>query len=143
MQPAARSIPQPGPAAADPTSLTEAGNEELPAVRFAEAARGLGRAAHALGLDVPAFRCPPRVPGAARTLRRYPGGTVVAVRLRGRPFTEALADMVEGVLVANRIAESDAPRLRPVLVAAAQGQPAPVDDAEIVVPPLAAVAVAA
>lgn len=94
---------------------------DLPAVRFAEAARRLGRAAHALGLEVPAFRCPPKVPGAARTLRRYPGGTVVAVRLRGRPFEEALSDMVAGVLVANRVAEADAARLRPVLAEAVAG----------------------
>jgi hypothetical protein len=124
---------------------------ELPAVRFAEAARSLGRAAHAVGLDVPAFRCPPKVPGAARTLRRYPGGTVVAVRLRGRAFEEALADMVEGVLVANRVPEPDATRLRPVLAAAAAGDAAAEGgpgagaghEAEIVVPPLASVAVAA
>jgi len=125
---------------------------ELPAVRFAEAARSLGRAAHAVGLEVPAFRCPPKVPGAARTLRRYPGGTVVAVRLRGRAFEEALSDMVEGVLVANRVPEPDATRLRPVLAAAAAGE-AEVEveaaaamaagEAEIVVPPLASVAVAA
>jgi hypothetical protein len=134
-----------GPAA-EPAAESVA--EELPAVRFAEAARRLGRSAHALGLEVPAFRCPPKVPGAARTLRRYPGGTVVAIRLRGRPFTEALADMVEGVLVANRVPEADAARLRPVLAGAAHGEEAPVEEAqieeaEIVVPRLAAVAVAA
>lgn len=124
---------------------------ELPAVRFAEAARSLGRAAHAVGLEVPAFRCPPKVPGAARTLRRYPGGTVVAVRLRGRPFEEALADMVEGVLVANRVLEPDATRLRPVLAAAAAGEAEVAvghatdagHEADIVVPPLASIAVAA
>jgi hypothetical protein len=118
-------------------------DEELPAVRFAEAARRLGRAAHALGLEVPAFRCPPKVPGAARTLRRYPGGTVVAIRLRGRPFPDALADMVEGVLVANRVPEADAGRLRPVLAGAAHGEEMPGDEAEIVVPRLAVVPVAA
>jgi len=117
--------------------------EELPAVRFAEAARSLGHAAHALGLEVPAFRCPPKVPGAVRTLRRYPGGTVVAVSLRGRPFEEALADMVEGVLVANRIPESDAARFRPTLAAAAAGEAEIGSEAEIVVPPLVAVAAAA
>lgn len=114
---------------------------ELPAVRFAEAARRLGRAAHELGLEVPAFRCPPKVPGADRTLRRYPGGTVVAVRLRGRSFEGVLADMVEGVLVANRVAEADADRFRPVLAGAAHGEGADASvEAEIVVPPLAAVA---
>ncbi len=136
-----------------PTAIPTAPPAELPAVRFAEAARSLGRAAHAVGLEVPAFRCPPKVPGAARTLRRYPGGTVVAVRLRGRAFEEALADMVEGVLVANRVPEPDATRLRPVLAAAAAGEAEVAaevglaatagHEAEIVVPPLASVAVAA
>ena len=38
-----------------------------PALRFAETARRLGDSARGVGLAVPAFRCPPRVPGAART----------------------------------------------------------------------------
>src|SRR3954471_20968869 len=58
----------------------------LPATRFADVARRLGAATHAAGLAVPAFRCPPRAPGALRTIRRYPGGAVVSVRLRDRPF---------------------------------------------------------
>ena len=62
-----------------PQSVTETATEstvttvtELPALRFADAARRLGAAAHEAGLQVPAFRSPPRVPGAARTIRRYP-----------------------------------------------------------------------
>jgi hypothetical protein len=88
------------------------GVDDLPALRFTAAARGLGAAARAAGLAVPAFRCPPRLAGATRTIRRFPGGTVVSVRLRGRAFDDAVADMVEGVLVANRVAPSDAPALR-------------------------------
>jgi hypothetical protein len=104
------------------------GMENLPALRFAEAARRLGAAAHAAGLTVPAFRSPPRLAGAERTIRRYPGGTVVSVRLRDRPFEAALDDMVEGVLVANRVEPADAVRLRDVLedavhVAEAGGAP--------------------
>jgi hypothetical protein len=95
--------------------------ENLPALRFAEAARRLGAAAHAAGLAVPAFRCPPRLAGAQRTIRRYPGGTVVSVRLRDRPFEAALDDMVEGVLVANRVEPGDAVRLREVLEDAVHG----------------------
>ncbi len=91
---------------------------ELPAMRFADVARRLGAATHAAGLAVPAFRCPPRVPGANRTIRRYPGGAVVSVRLRGRPFDDAVADMVEGVVAANRVPEADAPRVRDLLRAA-------------------------
>src|SRR5215470_6982501 len=86
-----------------------------PTLRFAEVARRLGAAAHAHGLAVPAFRSPPRTPGVARTLRRYPGGTVVSVRLRDRPFPAVVADMVDGVLAANRVAPSDADALRAAL----------------------------
>ena len=91
---------------------------ELPALRFADVARRLGAAAHEAGLSVPAFRSPPRVPGAARTIRRYPAGAVVSVRLRGRPFPEVVTDMVDGVLAANRVPPSDAPRVRARLAAA-------------------------
>ena len=98
--------------------------DNLPALRFAEAARRLGVAARGAGLAVPAFRCPPRIAGAVRTIRRYPGGTVVSVRLRGRPFEQALVDMVEGVLVANRVDPSAAPALRALLRRAAGDPPA-------------------
>ena len=91
---------------------------QLPALRFADAARRLGAAAHEAGLDVPAFRSPPRVPGAARTIRRFPAGSVVSVRLRGRPFGEVLTDMVDGVLAANRVADADAGGMRARLCAA-------------------------
>src|SRR5262245_56282441 len=91
---------------------------ELPAVRFAEIARRLGAAAHEAGLSVPAFRSPPRVPGAARTIRRYPAGAVVSVRLRGRPFADVITDMVDGVLAANRVPPADAPRVRTRLTGA-------------------------
>ena len=64
---------------------------------------------------MPAFRCPPRVAGALRTIRRYPGGAVVAVRLRGRPFADVVSDMVEGVLAVNRLDETAASRMRPLL----------------------------
>jgi hypothetical protein len=91
---------------------------ELPALRFADAARRLGAAAHEAGLAVPAFRSPPRVPDATRTIRRYPAGSVVSVRLRARPFSDVVADMVDGVLAANRVPPADAPRLRARLAAA-------------------------
>ena len=91
-----------------------------PALRFAETARRLGDSARSAGLAVPAFRCPPRVAGAARTIRRYPGGTVVSVRLRERPFDEVVTDMVEGVLVANRLTGDAALRFRTTLLEAAR-----------------------
>ena len=89
-------------------------------VRFAAAARRLGAACAARGLVAPAFRSPPRPPGADRTLRRRPdGGAVVAVRLRGRPFAAVAADMVEGTLLANSVAAPDARAHRAALLAAA------------------------
>lgn len=84
-------------------------------VRFARVARQLGAAARASGLEVPAFRSPPRVPGAVRTIRRLPGGAVVAVAVRDRPFAEVVADMVEGIVVANGLGGVAATRLRTVL----------------------------
>ena len=72
---------------------------------------------------VPAFRSPPRVPDAARTIRRYPAGAVVSVRLRGRPFADVVRDMVDGVLAANGVAPADAPRVRAQLTAALDTTP--------------------
>jgi hypothetical protein len=97
---------------------------QLPATRFADVARRLGAATHAAGLAVPAFRCPPRVPDALRTIRRYPGGAVVSVRLRGRPFADVVTDMVDGVVAVNRVPEPDAPRVRASLQAALRGDAA-------------------
>ena len=89
------------------------------AVGFSEAARSLAVEARRLGLAVPGFRSPPRVAGTDRSLRRRPGAPpAVAVRLRGRPFEAVVADMVEGVVVANGLAGAEADRCRSVLFAA-------------------------
>ena len=93
---------------------------------FAAAARRLGDAARGAGLAVPAFRSPPRVAGAMRTIRRYPGGTVVSVQLRDRPHEAVAADMVEGVVATNRLTGDAALRARTLLaeaVAGIAGQP--------------------
>jgi hypothetical protein len=37
------------------------------------------------------------------------------VRLRGRPFEDAVTDMVDGVVAANRVPEADAARVRELL----------------------------
>jgi hypothetical protein len=91
---------------------------EAGALLFSQAARRLGAATRAAGLTVPAFRSPPRVAEALRTIRRYPGGAVVAVRLRGRPLADVASDMVEGVLAVNRLDETAAVRMRPLLLQA-------------------------
>jgi hypothetical protein len=88
------------------------------ALRFAEAARTLGDAARSLGLTLPAFRSPPRLAGVHRTLRRRDSGITVAVRLRERPWAAVVADMVDGVIVANGLTGSAASSARAALWAA-------------------------
>ena len=81
-------------------------------VDFARTARLLGRVARARGLIVPGFRCPPRVVGADRTVRRRAGAAVVSVRVRDRPGAAVVADMIEGIVVVNGLVTPDADRLR-------------------------------
>ena len=89
--------------------------QPVSALRFAHVARVLGAAARAGGLQVPAFRSPPRVAGTARTIRRYPGGAVVAVQIRGRPFADVVTDMIDGVIAANVLEGDTAARVRRML----------------------------
>ena len=84
-------------------------------LRFTAAARALADAARRLGLQPPGFRSPPRLGSVDRSLRRHQRGTVVAVRLRGRPWAAVLADMVEGVVAANDLTAGDADRVRSAL----------------------------
>ena len=86
--------------------------EPATAADFAAAARTLTREARARGLIGPSFRCPPRLVGVDRTLRRRGEGAVVSVRLRGRPWIAVLGDMIEGVVVANRLSPPRSDRLR-------------------------------
>jgi len=86
-------------------------------------ARFLAAEARAAGLDVPAFRSPPRVSGAARTIRRMGDGAVVSIRIRGRSSEEVAADMIEGIVIANRLAPAVAAPMRERLRASV----APVD----------------
>jgi hypothetical protein len=101
-----------------------------PALRFADAAKRLGAATRAADLVVPAFRCPPRVAGVVRTIRRYPGGAVVSVVIRDRPWDEVASDMVEGVVVVNHLQGEAALRVRTTLLeslGAPDPVPAPAD----------------
>ena len=79
-------------------------------------ARFLAAESREAGLTVPAFRSPPRLAGVARTIRHVGDGAVVAVQLRGRDASAVAADMIEGIVVANRLdatrAESVRRRLR-------------------------------
>jgi hypothetical protein len=81
-------------------------------VDFAAAARTLTREARGRQLVGPGFRCPPRLVGVDRSIRRRAGGAVVSVRLRGRPWVAVLADMIEGVVVANALVPPLADRVR-------------------------------
>lgn len=82
------------------------------AIEFAHAARVLGREARRRELVVPGFRSPPRIVGVQRTLRRHPGGVVIAVQVRGRPWFAVVADMIEGVIAANGLHAPHGDRLR-------------------------------
>ena len=94
----------------------------LNSMQFATAAGALTRASGALGLTGPGFRCPPRLPGVDRSLRRRADGSViVAVRVRGRLPSAVLADMIEGVLASNRIGETTATSIRSALWEAVSG----------------------
>jgi len=88
---------------------------EPTSLRFARLARSLGEAARAQGLRAPSFRSPPRLPGVSRSIVRRGPGVTVAVALRDRPWGAVVADMVEGVVAANRLAGVGADRARAAL----------------------------
>lgn len=90
--------------------------ETLTTVHFAHTARLLADTARSLGLVAPGFRSPPRLVGVDRTVRRQGGDhAVVAVRLGERPAWAVVADMVEGVVVANALVSPEADRVRACL----------------------------
>lgn len=94
---------------------------ETSVLEFAGFARHLATASRAAGLVTPAFRSPPRRTDARRTIRRYPGGATVSIRVRGRSPVAVAEDMVDGVLVANDKTGADALRLRGALLRAVIG----------------------
>lgn len=107
--------------------------------RFAEAGRRLAAAATVMELRVPAFRTPPRVAGLDRTIRRgADGSTLVSVRSRGRPWPAVLADMIEGMVVANGLDPPEVARVRNELWRATEGidtaEPASAESLELPLP---------
>jgi len=107
---------------------------DVASLRFAQAVRRIGAAARACSWSVPAFRCPPRVPGVTRTIRRAPHGVVVAVAVADRVWDAVLADLVEGVVAANRLHGAAAARCRADLWAGLAGDPQALgDDADAAV----------
>ncbi len=95
-------------------------------VRFAHVVRALAAGARAQGLQAPSFRSPPGVRGAVRTVRRRRERSAsVAVAVRDRPWPAVLADLVEGVVVANGLRGPAADHARAALwsaVGAATGE---------------------
>ena len=90
----------------------------MAATRFATMARFLAAESRQQGLTVPAFRSPPRVSGAARTIRRLNDGAVVSVQIRGRSLEQVAADMIEGIMLTNRLDPGAAAKARTRLMAA-------------------------
>ena len=88
---------------------------ESTSIRFAGAARELGRASRLCGLTAPAFTSPPRLADYSRTIRRRPNGVTVSIVLRGRPWAAVLADMIDGIIVANEISGLEADQARTAL----------------------------
>ena len=87
----------------------------MTSLAFAAAARSLGRAARLRGLVVPVFASPPARADLDRSIRRRNGAPLVAVRLRGRPCSAVLADMIEGIVVASYLSGSRADVVRAAL----------------------------
>ena len=92
---------------------------------FAETARRLGIAVRGHELVMPSFRSPPREVGRRRTVARHGNGSVtVSVMVRNRTWTAVLADMIEGVVVANRLDGIGSEVLRDQLWEALEGETA-------------------
>lgn len=94
---------------------------EAMSLRFAAAARAITAVTRTRGLCVPTFRSPPGLAGVQRSVRRRGDAVTVAVRLRARPWPAVLADLIEGVVVANRLHGVDADELRAALWQAVEG----------------------
>ena len=64
---------------------------------------------------MPTFRSPPGISDVQRSIRRRGGSATVAVALRGRPWGAVLADMIEGIVAANRLDRTRADIIRAAL----------------------------
>ncbi|MCU1504566.1 MAG: hypothetical protein JWM12_3920 [Ilumatobacteraceae bacterium] len=82
------------------------------ALDFAAAARALGQAARVRGLIAPSFRCPPRLADVDRSVRRHAEGAVISVRTAHRAWPAIISDMIEGVIITNRLTSPAADQLR-------------------------------
>jgi hypothetical protein len=90
----------------------------LNTAEFAGVARLLAGEARRLGLVAPGFRCPPRIVGVDRTIRRFSGeerAGVVSVAVKSRPLAAVIADMIEGVIVLNSLPAVESTLVRAAL----------------------------
>ena len=94
---------------------------EATSLRFAHAARTIADVARSRGLEPPAFRSPPAIAGLQRSLRRRGSEATVSVRLRQRPWVAVLADMIDGVVAANRLSGAAADEVRTALWQGVEG----------------------
>lgn len=93
--------------------------ETTSVAEFGELARTLSYAARLAGFNVPSFRSPPHVSGKTRTVRRFAGGScLVSVQTKGRSPNAVMADMIEGVIVANGLTDNLAVAARRTLAKA-------------------------
>jgi len=80
---------------------------------FSECVRRIVGIARGQGLTPPAFRSPPRIPGLDRSVqRRQNGSVIIAIRREDRPFAAIQGDVIEGVVVANKLAAVKAEQFR-------------------------------
>ena len=93
-------------------------------MRFAEAVRVLGQAARRRrARPCPGSAARPGWPApSARSRRHRGGGATVAVTIRERPFQAVVADMIEGIVVANQLDGTAATRARTALWEALVGR---------------------
>ncbi|MDE0802263.1 MAG: hypothetical protein OSA99_02965 [Acidimicrobiales bacterium] len=82
---------------------------------FAHAVRTLSESARLQNLDVPMFRSPPRRSTAMRTVRRTPRGATISVVVADRPWTNVLADLIDGLVLVNGLDGRAAIRCRTAL----------------------------
>ncbi|MFM8994169.1 MAG: hypothetical protein ACKOJG_08260 [Actinomycetota bacterium] len=90
----------------------------LNTAEFAAVARALAAESRRLGLVAPGFRCPPRIVGVDRTIRRFTGDEragVVSVAVKSRPLAAVIADMIEGIIVLNCLSAAESALVRAAL----------------------------
>ena len=90
-------------------------NREMTSFMFAETARIIGQVARSHKLSVPTFRSPPKIGEVHRSIRRGTDFSVVSVSFSGRPYSAVISDMIEGVLVANRLDKNRSDSFRALL----------------------------